>query len=134
LETAGYIVSAALWLKDTDLGRWQLLIQLGHFEPEGNLQKYHHEINEVLSGIGEPFSLELTDIAVVRPDNRFISALRKWVLSKSVEVEGARLGGSLLGLFYISDGYLYRLRAPARKKPTKRGSTRRGRAAHGPPK
>lgn len=114
-------VSAALWLYDSELNRWQLLIVLGNFDPKTDPRVYYREIGDALSKLPEPRAVEISDVYVVGPDEPVIQALRESSLGQAANVEGVRLGGNQVGNVFIPAAYLYRLFGPSKIKLRRSG-------------
>jgi len=97
----------ALWLLDPEAGEWRLVIASPKVDTVGTRDAYLElaQITRNIPGnLRQAFKIEL-----ISPKNPMYQALRS-VFAQTASVEGARLGGSVVGGTFIDDAYLYEVR------------------------
>lgn len=96
---------AAYWLYNIDAGEWRLTLAMPDVDMEGSLEVYSN-IWQVLSGNGEkPIGLDLSNITVVSPNDRFVRALAS--ITQDHDLSNTELAYSVIDKVYIEDMYLY---------------------------
>jgi hypothetical protein len=99
--------NGALWLSQSESGRWHFLIATPRVDEIGP-RKAYEELSDITRGIAADSS-QLLRIELISPKQPFYQALRS-VFGKTASVEGARLGNTQIGGMYINDAYLYEVR------------------------
>ena len=115
LDHTSWPVVASLWLYESEINEWRLLIASPTVGSEGPLAAYR-DINAALSNSGGERSLHLAleNISVVSPEDPRIRALASAYQTGS-GIEGRRVFRGAINGHYIDEAYIYRLQpvAPA---------------------
>ena len=108
LDRSTLSISVALWLYSPEYDDWRFVLasrRLDAVEPSDAYGLVH----DALAAAG--ISLERTPpLLILRMSDPFIRSLRR-ILSKTKSVEGARLGGQLIGDRFVEDAMVYRVRS-----------------------
>jgi hypothetical protein len=108
LERSTWPVVASLWLYDSEINEWRLVIASPRVGSDGPLAAYR-EVSAALQAGGEsvlPLSLE--DISVVSAEDSRVRALA-FAYPSGVDIEGHRIFRGAINGHYIDDAYIYRL-------------------------
>jgi hypothetical protein len=105
LESAGFPLSVALWLKEDD--EWTLLLGSPEYDRLGPHGAYLRLIR-ALYGTG-PAPLNSLPLTLEGHRNPLIKALRS-MFRKTKPVQGMRLGGQNIGGTWVEDAYVYRIK------------------------
>ncbi len=97
----------ALWLFQSESGKWHLLIASPRVDQVGPREAYR-ELLSITSRMTAD-SDQLSRIELISPKQPLYLALRS-VFGKTASVEGARIGSTQIGGRYIDDAYLYEIR------------------------
>ena len=105
LDGAALDVRSALWFYDADAKEWRLILAMPMVETRGVASTYD-EIAKVLRTGSIP-GLFLRQIAVVRPNDELVTALRK-AISTGPTLASIRLTNSAVDNILVEDAYIYR--------------------------
>ena len=105
LDREALEVRSALWFYDGDAKEWRLILAMPMVEARGVASTYD-EIGKVLRTASIP-GLFLRQIAVVRPNDELVTALRK-AISTGPTLASIRLTNSAVDNILVEDAYIYR--------------------------
>ena len=107
LDEKGEAIPTALWLYSEEANLWRLMLATPLVKSKGPRAAYK-SIRSVLTHYQkeEPFSLTLSDITVVAPDDAVLEPFR--VAFKTSGTAGVRLSRTTVGGRFIDDAYVYR--------------------------
>ena len=105
LDQHNWPVVGSLWLYDSEINKWRLLIVSPSVISEGPLAVYRR-LNTVLESVNPRLALD--DISVVSPEDPRVRALAS-AYHTGREIEGRRVFRGAFNGHYIDDAYVYRL-------------------------
>ena len=111
LDRVGLIVDAALWFYFSESEEWRLVIATPKVDTEGPRSAYA-KIAEAIAAIGEPFSIDLSQITAVSPHHPIVTSLRKFFVTRKNAILGNKINKLVLDDIYFEDAYMYRSSPP----------------------
>ena len=107
LDKAGFQVTAALWLYESEPDRWRLMIASPLVDSKGPKAAYDRIQSSIeTSKVGD--SLALSEISAVGPKDPVIKALRMAVHT-GPGISGIRFSRNTINNIFIEDAYIYRV-------------------------
>jgi hypothetical protein len=107
LDDARFPVTAALWhLRD---GRWRYIVATPLVDIDGPIKAYS-QINEVLHS--RAIGLELSNIAVARPQDPLITSIASVLHTDPKDVVGIRFTEDTIDRTFVEGAYIYRASLP----------------------
>ncbi len=104
LDKDRFPVTTALWhLSD---GTWKLVIASPVVDRDGPREAYR-QVNEVLRS--QNSELNLSEIAVVSPQEPLVQLLRAAIMTGPRDVSGIRFTANTINHVFVEDAYIYRL-------------------------
>jgi hypothetical protein len=108
LDTMGLPMEAALWLFDTEINEWRLLIASSERAKSGSLDIYK-KIQEARRGLGDKAAaLPMLLITLVDPNQELIRSFRKG-MPTGAGVSRIRFSKNVIGGHVVDDALIYRL-------------------------
>jgi hypothetical protein len=107
LDTADFVVRAALWYYLSDADEWRLIVASPLVDEKGPKEAYAL-IQEVLGKMSPPSKLSLGEISVVGPKHDLIRLL-KVAIQTGPGISGIRFTRNTINNTFIEDAYIYRM-------------------------
>lgn len=106
LTEEGVVVTAACWIKESESGRWYLIIASSLVGEDGARREAYGRVNEVIRQMPQPFGVDFFDIKVVAPSAPIAEAVAN--LYKRYPGKGPiRYGDYRLGDVSVEGAYIY---------------------------
>jgi len=105
LDRSDWSAVGSLWLYESEINQWRLLLVSPLVSTEGPLAAYR-QVSTALRLVNQPLSLE--NISVVAPEDPRVRALAS-AYQTGLRNEGRRVFRGAVNGHYIDDAYVYRL-------------------------
>jgi PHD/YefM family antitoxin component YafN of YafNO toxin-antitoxin module len=108
LDDAGFPVTGAAWIHDSDMDEWRLVIRTP--KAAQNLLEALREVRQVMDAKGDlRHRLDLARVKLVPPNDRLLQVMERMVHVSGVST--VRFSRNVVEGMYIGDAVIYRLAA-----------------------
>ena len=106
LDNSGFPISGALWIYQSDYGRWIFYLATSEVIINGP-KKAYKKLSTILEK-NKDLNIRLINIQILDESDMFIRLL-KTAFKTENSITGIRVSGSSIAGMYIDDAYIYRL-------------------------
>jgi len=108
MDQAEFDVCAALWLYNSEISAWRLIVATPKLEQLGPRAIYL-QIQSMLAELEPSCNIELGDISVVNPESNLIKSLRAGYKTSPDAIEKTVLTNGSINSVFIEGAVIYRM-------------------------